>query len=238
MKGILIVQTGSAVAPVRARLGDFPSWFQRGLRLPSSRLRVVQVHADEALPDPSHFAAAIVSGSGAMVTERLAWSENTAQWLFDAARGGLPILGVCYGHQLLAHAYGGLVEYNPRGREMGTVTIARLPAAANDPLLPPRPEFRAHVTHLQTVTRLPASAVVLARSALDDCQAVRYAPRVWGVQFHPEFDVAAMRGYVRARADALRQEDLDVEQMLREIGSCPASSGVLRRFLHAANIAG
>ncbi|HEU4662873.1 MAG TPA: glutamine amidotransferase, partial [Dokdonella sp.] len=172
----LIVQTGTTLARVRARHGDFPDWFRRGLGLHRREVDVVRAHAGERLPDPRAYAAAVVTGSPAMVSERLPWSENTAGWLRDAVAQGLPILGVCYGHQLLAHALGGRVDYHARGREIGTVDIERLTAAEGDALLATAPaRFAAHASHQQSVLELPDGAVVLARSAHDPHHAVRYA---------------------------------------------------------------
>ena len=148
-----------------------------------------------------------------MVTHRHEWSERTAQWLADAVRADVPLLGVCYGHQLLAHALGGRVIDNPRGREIGTVRIDCLAPAARDPLLAAAGDFPAQATHVQTVADLPANATVLARSSHDDFHAVRYARRAWGVQFHPEFSVAAMRSYLHLRTEALRNEGMDAEPL-------------------------
>src|SRR5690606_19105267 len=101
--------------------------------------------------------------------------------------------------QLLAHALGGAVDYNPRGREMGTVEVALAGHAATDPLFEGLPEtLAAHATHLQTVLAPPPGATVLARSALDDCQAFRWGEATWGLQFHPEFSTGMMRGYIHA----------------------------------------
>jgi len=198
---ILIVQTGNTLPAVRRRHGDFPGWFQRGLGLHRDALDIVQAHAGEALPDARAYAGAIVTGSPSMVSERLDWSEATADWLRGAVRAGLPILGVCYGHQLLAHALGGRVDYHAHGREIGTVAIERRPDAGDDALMGVAPaRFLAHVSHRQSVLDLPEGAVVLASSAHDPNHAVRYAPRVWGLQFHPEFSVEIMRGYLRAPA--------------------------------------
>jgi GMP synthase (glutamine-hydrolysing) len=232
---LLIVQTGAALPEVRKRHGDFPEWFRRGLGLTPDQITCVRVDAGETLPVPHSIAAAVITGSGAMVSERLDWSERTADWLRTAANAGLPMLGVCYGHQLLAHALGGRTDYNPRGREIGTVDVERLPAAVDDPLFGALPaQFRAHATHLQSVLGLPPAAVVLARSALDDCQAVRYAPRVWGVQFHPEFSVAHMRAYLCEREDAVSGEGLDAKQLTRDVGASPHARSVLRRFVRIA----
>jgi GMP synthase (glutamine-hydrolysing) len=234
---LLIVQTGAALPAVRRRHGDFPEWFRRGLKLKPERVECVRVDVGAALPSPNSIDAVVITGSGAMVSERLNWSERAAGWLRDAAACGLPLLGVCYGHQLLAHAFGGRVDYNPRGREIGTVDIECLPAAASDELFCVQPErFRAHATHLQSVLDVPAGATVLARSMLDDCHAIRFAPRVWGVQFHPEFGVAQMRGYLRERADAVNAEGLDAVGLGMAVRASPHARDLLRRFVNLARV--
>lgn len=227
----LIVQTGTTLASLRAREGDFAEWFRRGLRLAPERVECARVDQGAALPPAQGYAAAVITGSAAMASERLAWSERCAGWLRDAAATGLPLLGVCYGHQLLAQAFGGHVDYNPRGREIGSVAIHALPAAEEDALFRAGPaRFVAHATHLQSVLRLPQGAVVLARSTQDECQAVRYAPRVWGLQFHPEFGVAQMRAYVRERADAITREAGDPRAILDGIRPSPLARALLRQF--------
>lgn len=227
----LIVQTGSTLPAVRARHGDFPDWFRRGLGLHRRDVDVVRAHAGEALPDPDPYAAAIVTGSPAMVSERRSWSEAAAAWLREAVARGLPILGVCYGHQLLAHALGGHVDYHANGREIGTVGIERLPAAADDALFAAAPlRFAAHASHQQSVLAIPDGAIVLARSAHDPHHALRYAPRVWGLQFHPEFSVEIMRGYLDGRPRAAHGDcpaDCCPE---RRHAPAPAARRLLRRF--------
>lgn len=198
----LIVQTGSTLPSVRARHGDFPEWFRRGLRLRRDEVDVVDAERD-ALPPAGAYAGVVVTGSPAMVSERLDWSERAAQWLAQTIDAGSAVLGVCYGHQLLAHALGGRVDYHPNGREVGTVAIERLPDSDDDALFANAPQrFAAHVSHQQSVLDLPAGARVLARSAHDPHHAVRYAPRAWGLQFHPEFSAEIMRGYLDARRPA------------------------------------
>jgi GMP synthase (glutamine-hydrolysing) len=151
--------------------------------------------------------------------------------LRDAVASGLPILGVCYGHQLLAHALGGRVDYHASGREIGTVGIERLPAAEQDALLAAVPQqFSAHASHQQSVLELPAGAVTLARSAHDPNHAVRYAPRVWGLQFHPEFSVEIMRGYLRGRPHAANGDCLAQCCPQKSHAPAPAARRLLRRF--------
>ena len=232
--GLLIVETGKPVASMR-RHGGFPHWIRVAAALSRGEAAVAHVEAGEPLPDAAGYAGVIVTGSGAMVTERRDWSERSAAWLREAVHAGVPVFGICYGHQLLAHALGGEVGDNPAGREMGTVEITLHDTAASDPLFAGLPaRFAAQATHLQTVLRVPAGAQTLASSPLDACHAFRWGRCAWGVQFHPEFSGTHMRGYVHARRAALRSEGLCPATLSRKISATPHARRVLRRFVRHA----
>ena len=239
-KPFLIIETGQPVASMR-RHGRFPHWIRVAAGLPADAAVVVDVERGASLPSREGFAGAMITGSGAMVTERRDWSERSALWLRDAAHAGFPLFGICYGHQLLAHALGGEVGPNPAGREMGTVEIALDAEATSDPIFAPSPtQFAAQATHLQSVLRLPVGATRLASSTQDDCHAFRWGAAAWGVQFHPEFNTMQMRGYVHAKHDALAHEGRCAHQLARSVRATPHAREVLRRFVrHAqARIAG
>jgi GMP synthase (glutamine-hydrolysing) len=159
----------------------------------------------------------------------------------------LPLFGVCFGHQLMAHALGGRVDDLPGGREIGTQAIGLSVGAGTDPLLegivptnedtvPPTAGFRAHTTHQQGVLEAPSGASVLARSARDAHQILRYGTLAVSTQFHPEFSAAAMRAYITLRAERLRAESMDVPALLRGVRAAPEARRLLRRFArqHAA----
>lgn len=230
----LIIETGLPAAPVR-RYGDFDHWIRVGARLRRDEVVTCAVHAGDVLPEHQGWAGVYVTGSASMVTEHLAWSEASAAWLKEAHRIGMPVFGICYGHQLLAHAFGGRVDYNPKGREMGTVTVDLLEAAGDDPLFR---GFGAHIfaqtTHLQSVLEPPAGAVLLASSPHEPCNAFRIGEATWGVQFHPEFSTTQMRGYIQARADVLRKEGLDPARLLQGVRPAPKSHALLSRFARFA----
>ncbi len=232
----LIVQTGRAIASVRARLGDFPHWFRVAMGLPSSAIDIIDVQGGGTLPRHGAHRAVLVTGSGAMVSEREPWSESTAAWLRQAHDAGTPLLGVCYGHQLIAHAFGGRVDYHPDGREMGTHAIERMDAGRDDVLFGNAPAtFAAQLTHRQSVLEAPQEAVVLARSAHDPVQAFRIGARTWGVQFHPEFSTAAMRAYIAARAEDLRGEGKCPRELDSSVRAAPHARAILRRFARLAS---
>ena len=230
----LILQTGRPVASMR-RHGSFAHWIRVAAGMDRDAAVVVDVGHGEALPRREGFAGVLVTGSAAMVTERHAWSERSADWLREAAHAGLPLLGICYGHQLLADALGGDVGDNPAGREMGTVQLELTPAAASDPLFAGLPaRFAAQATHLQSVLRAPDGATVLAGSALDPIHAFRWGDAAWGLQFHPEFSAGHMRGYIAARARALAGEGRDPAAMAAAVAAAPHARRVLRRFVRHA----
>ena len=213
----------------------FPHWIRVAAGLAADEAVVVNVQAGQALPTREGFAGAIVTGSGAMVTDREDWSQASGAWLREAAHAGLPMLGICYGHQLIADALGGEVGYHPDGREMGTVMLELHPPAAEDPLFAGLPgQFPAQATHMQTVLKPPPGATVLARSVHDGCHAFRWGERAWGVQFHPEFSATHMRGYVRAREEALTREGHCHKQLARDVSATPHARRVLRRFVRHA----
>lgn len=231
MKPILIIRTGRAPDPIRGRFGDFPQWFRVAARLADTQTRSVDVESGEILPDPHEVAGAIITGSGAMVTERAAWSERTAGWIRAAMDADLPMFGVCFGHQLMAHALGGRVDYLPGGREIGTQTITKLAAAQHDPLVGALPaQFRAHTTHEQSVLEPPPGAIVLARSARDPNQLLRYGPHALSSQFHPEFSADVMRAYVVRKRDAMRREGSDPAQVYHAVGATPVARRLLQHF--------
>lgn len=235
MKSVLIIRTGHAPDRIRARHGDFPQWFQRAARLQAGRVRIVDVAAGEELPAPRLTAGAIITGSGAMVTERLDWSERTAAWVRDAMDIELPLFGVCYGHQLMAHALGGRVDYLPGGREIGTQTITRLAETTPDALLDSAPaRFAAHTTHEQAVLEPPPGAVRLARSERDPHQVLRYGEHAISTQFHPEFSAEVMRAYVLHKAGRGARRELQQLDVFRDVAATPEARGLLARFARRA----
>jgi GMP synthase (glutamine-hydrolysing) len=217
------------------RHGGFPDWIRVAAGLRRDEVEVCPVLDDKALPAADAYAGVLITGSAAMVTERHPWSERTADWLRDAAHAGQPLFGVCYGHQLLAHALGGTVGDNPAGREMGTIAVDLHPQAGDDPLFGGMPaSIKAQATHLQSVLAAPKDAVVLGASPKDACQAFRWGNNVWGVQFHPEFSTGHMREYIHQRRMALIREGSDPKSMRRAVGATPHSRALLERFVKHA----
>ena len=226
MKPLLIIKLGSTHPEIAADHGDFEHWIADGVGEPGCPIRVVDPRLGEALPAVDEVAGAIVTGSHSMVTERAPWSEDTAEWLRGAVATELPLLGICYGHQLLAHALGGVVDNHPGGIELGTIAVELTPAAQDDPLFSGLPDrFGGQSAHRQSVRRLPEGAVRLAGNSFEPHQAFRAGRLAWGVQFHPEFGTAATEAYVRAHASGTP---------LPTVSATPEASSLLSRFARLA----
>lgn len=232
---ILIVRTGSTHDHIRERLGDFNDWIASGLRAGGAEVETYDALGTSPPPSPDSVAGIVITGSHAMVSEKAAWSEALVPWLQQAVRSETPTLGICYGHQLLAHALGGEVDHHPQGVEIGTVTVRRESAAASDPLMQGLPEtFEAIVVHWQSVRRLPPGAVLLAGNDHEPHHAFRVGPSAWGVQFHPEFSAEALRSYLEGLGPTLAKEGRDARQIEADLKDTPVAASVLPTFAQLA----
>lgn len=227
---LVFLQVGrTSEALARAR-GDYDVWFRDGLEMDGA-MDVVRIVAGDSLPELAPYGGVVVSGSFAMVTDREPWSVATAEWLRRAIDDGRHVLGVCYGHQLIADALGGRVDYNPNGRQIGSVEARLTDAGRDDPLLSGLGDpLVVQTSHSQCVLQPPVGATVLARSPKDAHHAIRFGERVWGVQFHPEFDGEVARTYVVERAERIRAEGLDPERLARDVRHSDHGRSILRRF--------
>lgn len=231
MKPILIVKTGSTYADMAEYLGDFDDWFIQRMDHSMGPIDTICPFSGDSLPPPASLGGIIITGSHDMVTEQLPWSEKTADWVKQAVEATIPVLGVCYGHQLLAHAMGGVVDDNPKGKEFGTITIRLSTQERPDPLFAGLPKtFAVQACHSQSVLKLPAGSTLLASSDMDPHHAFAIGKRAWGVQFHPEFSRDVLRLYIQRFADDLVAQGRDVDRLLAGIGETPHSEALLRQF--------
>jgi GMP synthase (glutamine-hydrolysing) len=202
MRRVLILQAGSTDEVMRARFGDYPSWFARLL---ASRVELTVAPADDArLPPLARFDGVLMTGSPRSVLDGDPWMDAAAAYLIEAGRTR-PVLGVCFGHQLLARALGGRVDRNPLGREAGTREVRLTEAGTRDPLFRGVPRtLTVQQTHEDHVPKLPPGATLLAENDFSPVQAFAVGDALRCVQFHPEMD--AERSLLLAE---LRRERLD-----------------------------
>ncbi len=188
-------------------------WLRR--LLPGHELCAVPAYDGQTpLPAPAGFDAAIVPGSVAAVYERAPWMLRLEAYLRQLHAAAFPVLGICFGHQILASALGGTVIRNPLGREFGFCEV-RLTAAgrAHPTLFAGLPEcFRGAQGHYDVVSELPPGATVLAESDFG-VQAFSHGS-VTGVQFHPEISGAVLAAIAEHDAAEFAAAGLDVPKIV------------------------
>jgi GMP synthase (glutamine-hydrolysing) len=155
------------------------------LRAAGAELDERFVRDGDPLPAPDEVDGIVVLG-GEQTAPDPALREQAAL-LRDATARGVPVLGVCLGAQLLAHAHGGEVRKLAR-RHLDWLPLVPLPAAEGDPVLGALPPGAAGVHWNEDGFSLPARAVELLRSPAGTGEGFRVGERAWGVQFHPELD--------------------------------------------------
>lgn len=234
MTRVHILQAGDPPADVVQRFGSQGLWFTQALGPLAVDAQIWRVDQDPALPPANCPDPVIITGSWCMVTDRLGWSEALAAWIRLRLQAQAPLLGICYGHQLMAHALGGIVDYHPQGRELGCLPVTLANQAIDHPVLSNLPtQFDALLTHQQSVLTVPDGVQVLAGSEQEPHQILRFGPAQWSVQFHPEFCGELLRYCIERNGPALNTEGYDVPALLAGVDDTPAARQLLWNFVSA-----
>lgn len=156
---------------------------------------LVEFDATEGdLPADFDFDGAVVTGSRSSVYWEEPWIEPLEEWVDGAIEAGMPVLGVCFGHQLLADVLDGEVvdmgEYELGYREIEQVGESPLLADVGE-------RFTAFTTHSDTVATLPPGAEPIATNEYGN-HGFRKG-HVFGVQFHPEYDPETARAITKGK---------------------------------------
>jgi GMP synthase (glutamine-hydrolysing) len=173
---------------------------------------------DERPADLSgHDALVVLGGSmGAHDDAQHPWLTPTKELVRTAAATRTPTLGICLGHQVVAVALGGASERNPRGQQLGLLTMGWTEAADQDALMGPLTTTGFGIQwNDDIVVRTPEGTTVLAATPAGEIQAARFAPTVWGVQLHPEVDEKILREWIEE--DPNRYAEGVIEPVLARI---------------------
>lgn len=186
MPRITIIETGLVGPQYRERHGSYPEMFRRMLAAadPSITCDVASVTDDAALPAPATLDAILITGSAAGVYDEFAWIAPLEEFVRAAYDARVPMVGVCFGHQLIAQALGGIVRKSEKGWGIGRHVYRIAPGNG----LIAGETIAAACSHQDQVITPPASARTIMSSEFTPHAGLLYAnDTTLSVQPHPEF---------------------------------------------------
>ena len=195
MKHIIILNCGPGLAEVRNEFGIAVEWIQRAVDGSKFKFTSMDVY-DGAMPNYDDGDAWIITGASESVYDDLDWIVELELVIKQAIEVEKPILGICFGHQLLVQGMGGKVEKNSKGWDLGSYPMVEMVDHHLFNNINTNDYF--YNSHQDIVVDLPNGCIALAHNKMGN-QAFRYGKRIYGVQFHPEFTHSIMKKYVEVR---------------------------------------
>ena len=195
---LLIISAGPGLDEIRNIYGHAIDWISSFINDASLEIHISHIYKNEDF-DHSGYDAWIITGSASSVLDNDNWISNLKNKIKYAYKTSIPLLGICFGHQIISEALGGKVVHNIKGWELGAYKID-FNQKGRDSLL-----FNGidsndyfYFSHEDIVSKLPPSAVELASNNMG-LQSYSINDRIFGVQFHPEFSFDVIRKYVEVR---------------------------------------
>ena len=199
-----ILQTDSVLAPLQAEHGDYPAMFARLFKEMGAGIMLSIFDVQRSLPHDDSCDAYLITGSRHSVYDDLPWIRNLAGFVRDALARERKILGVCFGHQLMAHFFGGEVAPAADGWAVG---VHRSRVISQPAWMQPAPHaFRLLSSHKDQVQRLPPHAELFATSDFCPLGGFTVGDKVMTVQGHPEFNKAYARELMTLRREMLGEQ--------------------------------
>lgn len=205
--GLLLADNVSQ--PLQAEHGDYPEMFTRlfaDVGIAPEQWTMIDARG-ESLPAIDVADAYVITGSRYSVYDDLPWIPRLADFVGQALASGRRVVGVCFGHQLLAHFFGGHVARSSRGWRVG-VNVNEI--VSPEPWMqPPLSQYATLSSHQDQVQALPPGAWLLARHPECPIGAFQMPEGALAIQGHPEFDKPYAQALMNTRTEALGRRILD-----------------------------
>lgn len=222
---LAILETGKPPGDLAGRFGDYPSMFARMLG-EGFEIDRFDVEAGALPVDPAAYDAYLVTGSPAGVYDPLPWIAELSDFIRRAK--GRKLVGICFGHQIMAEALGGHVEKSEKGWGAGLHTY---PIVAREPWMDDVAAVSIPASHQDQVVLQPPAARVTASSVFTPYAGLAWTDRpAISFQFHPEFDPPYAKALIEARHDRVPDPDAAIASLDAPNDNARVGSWI-RRFL-------
>jgi len=183
--------------------------------LPEAEISVLDIAHGEPFPAPADYDGYIVSGSERGVYDEVEWMEPLRRFLLDCREAGAPMVGICFGHQMMAHTFGGCAEKASVGTMVGArrFTVDGIARAA-------------HVWHQDQVVVVPPGARVTGSADYCPVGMLDYDFPAFSMQFHPEFSREYMSRGIELLLGRAIEPDL-ADQALQSMASVDVAADLM-----------
>ena len=223
---LAIIETGRPPGQLTEQFGDYPSMF-RAMLGNGFEFESFDVQAGN-LPDAGAHHAFLLTGSPAGVYEPLPWIPPLMDFIRSAGDGKM--VGICFGHQIMAEALGGRVEKSDKGWGAG---LHRYDVVRPEPWMDGTSTIAAPASHQDQVIVQPANTQIVARSDFTPLAALAWTDRpAISFQFHPEFSPAFAKALIEKRFDIVPNPDAAIASLDAPNDNARVA-GWIRRFLEA-----
>jgi GMP synthase-like glutamine amidotransferase len=221
---LAILETGRPPGALQDRFEAYPAMFERLLGM---RATSYNVEGGELPARPQDHGAYLITGSAAGVYDPLPWIAPLEDFL-RAAKGKAKLVGICFGHQVMAEAFGGRVEKSIRGWGVG---LQRYEIVVRAPWMDDVAAIDIPVSHQDQIVVQPPHTHILASSEFSPFGMLAYEDQpAISMQFHPEFE----RDYAQALIESRRDRLPDPEAALASLDAPDDRgrvAGWIRNFL-------
>ncbi|MBN2740576.1 MAG: type 1 glutamine amidotransferase [Rhodobacteraceae bacterium] len=192
-----ILQTGQSPDVLREEAGDYPDMFERLLAGRGLEFVRYDVENMELPKDVHECEGWLITGSRHGAYEDHPFIAPLEQFIRDTIAADVPLVGICFGHQIIAQALGGRVEKYPQGWAVGPQDYD---FGGEDITL--------NAWHQDQVTEIPPTAKPIAQNDFCRYPALIYGDRAFSVQAHPEFRDSFVDGLMATRGQGVVPEPL------------------------------
>jgi len=200
------IETGLPPENLIPRFGTYPQMIEQWLspHLPEARFFAVSAVEGEKLPAPETYDGYLLTGSKHGIYDDLPWIPVLREFLVAARAAGKPIFGICFGHQIMAEAFGGKAEKSDRGWGVGAHSYEYAEKAGPA-------DGASFVFHQDQVTVVPPAAEIIGTADHCPVGALAYDFPALSVQHHPEFSEEYLAALLDLRGNSVLPADVTSE---------------------------